>query len=106
METTWLPVVVTGNPPLPRGGHTASVVDNKLFIFGGSAYKNNTSGNKERPEGGNPLTLVQDDLHIFDLGGGQWVRAKTKGSLPSPRYAHSAVVVGKKIVTFSHSNFM
>jgi hypothetical protein len=32
---TWTALQPHGNPPEKRCGHTASVVDNKIWIFGG-----------------------------------------------------------------------
>lgn len=35
MTRTWTEVIVEGNGPTPRDGHTASALDSKLVLFGG-----------------------------------------------------------------------
>lgn len=94
------PLSYKGNPPIPRGGQTATVIDKFIFIFGGSAYniqqKQTASSNNAKQD--TPLTLVQDDLHCFDMSTSSWNRVTAKGSAPSPRYAHTAVAIGKKLL--------
>jgi len=52
-QNVWIkPKKTHGNPPMGRNGHTATLVDNKLYIIGGWL-------------GQGPLAA--DDLHILDL---------------------------------------
>jgi N-acetylneuraminic acid mutarotase len=98
----WLgPVPSTGAIPQARGGHTATAVDHKIFVFGGSAYNNKTTGAKEMM---GPLSLVQEDLHIYNIVTNTWTKVSGKGTPPSPRYAHSSTRVGKKIIIFGGFN--
>ena len=48
--------------------------------------------------------LVQDDLHVFDLLTSTWKRIYPKGNPPSPRYAHTATAIGKRIIIFGGFN--
>jgi hypothetical protein len=122
------PILVKGGtPPLPRGGHTATFIENKLFVFGGNSYKHLPTTSKETSS---LTTIVQDDLHLFDVVSSTWSKLSPKGFLvhtmlcllqtkwcdqeldvlcvlglcPSPRYAHSATAVGKKLVIFGGFN--
>lgn len=48
--------------------------------------------------------LVQDDLHVFDITTSTWLKVNAKGTPPSPRYAHSATCVGKRVIIFGGFN--
>lgn len=73
------PVAVTGAPPLPRGGHTATFIDNKLFVFGGNAYRH-AAATAQKDTNSNLTTVVQDDLHVFDILTCTWIRIAPKGT--------------------------
>lgn len=47
----WSRPLTKGKTPEPRGGHTATTIGNKLYIFAGGAHPN-----------------AFRDLHIFDMG--------------------------------------
>lgn len=49
VNQTWSQPEIKGSPPTPRDSHTCSVIDEKLYVFGGT-------------DGMNPLK----DLHILD----------------------------------------
>lgn len=86
----WARPLIEGTLPSPRGGHTATLVDDRLFIFGGHKY----GGAKEG-------FIYHNDLHVLHLKKNQWLDLpRHKGTAPKPRYGHSAVLVGKKIVVF------
>eukprot|EP01116_Phalansterium_solitarium_P003899 TRINITY_DN14736_c0_g1_i1.p1 TRINITY_DN14736_c0_g1~~TRINITY_DN14736_c0_g1_i1.p1 ORF type:complete len:616 (+),score=156.43 TRINITY_DN14736_c0_g1_i1:213-2060(+) len=98
------PLAVRGTPPLPRGGHSATFIENVMFVFGGSTYNRPNGTTKEAP-----LTQVQDDLHVFDSSSRTWSKlgptpAGFSGTPPSPRYAHTATAVGKRLVVFGGFN--
>jgi N-acetylneuraminic acid mutarotase len=85
--------------PSPRGGHTTVAIDQKIYVFGGSAFNKQTTLTKEFP-----LTIVSEDLYVYDTSNNTWTRVTTKGNPPSPRYAHSVTRVGKKLVFFGGFN--
>eukprot|EP00741_Cyanophora_paradoxa_P009104 tig00000145_g8816.t1 len=80
---TWsLPTGVGGAPPTGRYGHTATLVGNKIVIFGGSG------------------DAVYNDLHVLDLRRMAWYEAQCSGKPPSPRCGHTASLVGRRLVVF------
>ena len=54
---TWQTPVRSGNPPAVRNGHTADVIDSKIYIFGG----------------GDKAELLAD-LHVYDVADSTWVQ--------------------------------
>ena len=78
--------------PSPRGGHTASAVDSMMWVFGGYGG----IGYSRRD---------YNDVHLFDIEGGEWVKAPLiKGTPPKPRSGHSASAVDEKIFIFGGWN--
>uniref|UniRef100_A0A7S3QKW4 ACB domain-containing protein n=1 Tax=Dunaliella tertiolecta TaxID=3047 RepID=A0A7S3QKW4_DUNTE len=95
----WEVVQASGTSPSPRGGHSSSLVGNKLYIFGGEDASRRALG----------------DLHILDLPSMMWERTvgvaagkpskpqdihlvKVEGTPPSPRSAHIATVVHDRYI--------
>lgn len=95
------PLTTYGNPPAPRGGHTATFVAKKLFVFGGSAYsaKGLNPGGRE-----SPLTIVKSDLHVLDLTTMTWSIPAVQGVQPPARYAHTGTLMGNKLIIFGGFN--
>lgn len=95
------PLTTYGNPPAPRGGHTATFVGKKLFVFGGSAYsaKGLNPGGRE-----SPLTIVKSDLHVLDLATMTWSIPAVQGIQPPARYAHTGTLMGNKLIIFGGFN--
>ncbi|KAL4613155.1 hypothetical protein GN956_G23100 [Arapaima gigas] len=80
----WYQPIVEGDRPLPRFGHSTTLLSNKLVIFGGkktAAYLN--------------------DLHILDLGFMEYTAVKYEDLAPLPRGFHAAVPVGNNRVLIS-----
>lgn len=103
-------VEVNGVFPSPRGGHSASFIDHKVWIFGGSAFT-------KTPNGKDPLPVVQvllnfipnllelqDELFVFDTQSRTWSKVRGTGIPPVGRYGHSATQIGKKIIFFGGFN--
>lgn len=67
---------------MPREGHTAALVDDVMYIFGG------------RTEEGADL----GDLAAFRITSRRWYTFQNMGPSPSPRSGHSMTTVGKQIV--------
>jgi len=97
---TWTLLEPQGTPPERRCGHSASVVDSKIWVFGGrvkvkksSVFDNEGSGVQYR-----------NDLHCYDPVTNEWYRYEPRGVGPSGRALHVAVVAGRKIYIFGGAN--
>ncbi|EDO42909.1 predicted protein [Nematostella vectensis] len=70
--------------PYMRYGHSASIVDDTVYIFGG---RSDVQG-------------ACNTLYCFDTTTLTWSRPPTKGKPPAARDGHTACVIGKKIYIF------
>ncbi|XP_030575362.1 acyl-CoA-binding domain-containing protein 4 [Archocentrus centrarchus] len=80
----WYQPIVEGDRPLPRFGHTATLLSQKLIIFGGrktAAYFN--------------------DLHVLDLGFMEYTAVKSGNMPPLPRGFHAALPVSDNKILVS-----
>uniref|UniRef100_A0AAR2L9X7 Rab9 effector protein with kelch motifs n=1 Tax=Pygocentrus nattereri TaxID=42514 RepID=A0AAR2L9X7_PYGNA len=80
----WYQPIVEGDRPLPRFGHSTTLLPNKLVIFGGrktAAYLN--------------------DLHILDLGFMEYTAVKYENMPPLARGFHAALPVSDNRVLIS-----
>eukprot|EP00163_Fabomonas_tropica_P026411 TRINITY_DN483_c1_g1_i1.p1 TRINITY_DN483_c1_g1~~TRINITY_DN483_c1_g1_i1.p1 ORF type:complete len:220 (+),score=11.20 TRINITY_DN483_c1_g1_i1:262-921(+) len=81
---TWSRIQTKGVVPEGRAGHSCtSLTSTELLIFGGDT-------------GAGQL----NDVLIFDVTKSEWSRLTTKGSPPSVRNSHSAVLYGQNIFIF------
>ncbi|XP_043372183.1 uncharacterized protein LOC119858003 isoform X5 [Dermochelys coriacea] len=80
----WYQPIVEGEKPLPRLGHSATLLRNKLVIFGGQRT---------------PLYL--NDVHILDLGYMEYVPVPCLSGQPSSRCFHAAMPVSDQKVLIS-----
>jgi N-acetylneuraminic acid mutarotase len=71
--------------PVPRFGHSADAVGNKVYIFGGLD---------------STQTHCLNDLHVFDIVDRKWSRPEVHGAPPAPRAYHTTCVVGTKLFIF------
>jgi len=79
----WEKPTPTGTAPTPREGHSLTLVDRKLILFGGY-----TSAG-----------AVANDVYVYDLDGSMWVTPAVSGAFqPAPRQAHSAVRHGRNVI--------
>ncbi|KAN0045305.1 hypothetical protein ACTA71_005682 [Dictyostelium dimigraforme] len=69
--------------PNPHRAHSATLVDHRLFIFGGGDGPN-----------------YFKDLYILDTNTLTWTKPTTLGNGPGPRRAHTANLIGKLIYIF------
>ncbi|XP_041071005.1 RING finger protein B isoform X1 [Carcharodon carcharias] len=77
----WYQPIVVGERPLPRYGHSGTLLGDKLILFGGSRNR-----------------VFLNDLHVLDLGFMEYVNVQIRGS-PAPRCRHAAVpLCGNKIL--------
>ncbi|XP_014825543.1 PREDICTED: uncharacterized protein LOC106905309 isoform X1 [Poecilia mexicana] len=84
----WYQPIVEGDKPLPRFGHSATLLGRKLVIFGGqmtAAYLNDL----------HVLDLVCSDVCVFSLSEGlmEYTAVKSANMPPLPRGFHAAAPV-------------
>lgn len=68
----WSEINVSGRCPAPRFGHSATMMDDKMYVFGGV--------------GGSDGVTAFEDLWCFDVSLCTWTRL---GEGPAPRYHHA-----------------
>ncbi|XP_073507644.1 host cell factor 2 isoform X1 [Phyllobates terribilis] len=82
----------SGSLPCPRLGHSLSLHGNKCYLFGGLA--------NESEDNNNNIPRYLNDFYELELRQGSgvvgWSIPQTKGSPPTPRESHSAVIYSKK----------
>ncbi|XP_061091642.1 kelch repeat-containing protein [Conger conger] len=72
----WYQPIVNGDRPAPRSGHSACVLEGKIFMFGGW-----------------DTPVCFNDMHALDLGLMEFSPVKTSGTPPSPRSWHGCAVL-------------
>ncbi|XP_055380924.1 host cell factor 2-like [Condylostylus longicornis] len=82
-----------GEVPCPRLGHSFTLVDNRIFLFGGLANETNDPKNN--------IPRYMNDLYTLQIrnveGDGVWNIPQTHGDQPSPRESHTGVAyISKK----------
>lgn len=82
-HTQWRNPVCQGALPAGRLNHTASVIGDRMFMFGG------TDGES-----------LKNQLFVMDLSTFTWSNPETKGTPPSHRYGHSCTAVGTQLFVF------
>ena len=82
---TWSQLDCIGYIPTPREGHSAALVNDVMYIFGG------------RTEEGTDL----GDLAAFRITSRRWYTFQNMGPAPSPRSGHSMTAYGKQIVVLA-----
>jgi hypothetical protein len=83
----WEKVEVFSSKPCSRYYHGATVVDSKMYVFGG---RDNASR--------------FNDLHIFDPKTLTWSQIQTQGETPGCHSGHTCCAVGKNIYVFGGYN--
>uniref|UniRef100_UPI0037E7D7C9 rab9 effector protein with kelch motifs n=1 Tax=Semicossyphus pulcher TaxID=241346 RepID=UPI0037E7D7C9 len=80
----WYQPIVEGDRPLPRFGHSATLISHKLLIFGGRK-----------------TATYLNDLHVLDLGFMEYTAVKCGNMPPLPRGFHAAVPVADNRILIS-----
>nr|XP_009938192.1 PREDICTED: rab9 effector protein with kelch motifs-like [Opisthocomus hoazin] len=80
----WYQPISEGEKPLPRFGHSATLLKNKLLIFGGRRS-----------------SLYLSDMHILDLGFMEYTPVPLLAGQPSARCFHAALAVSDQKVLIS-----
>ena len=84
-QIAWTQLDCIGYIPAPREGHSAALVGDVMYIFGG------------RTEEGTDL----GDLAAFRITSRRWYTFQNMGPSPSPRSGHSMTSYGKQIVVLA-----
>ena len=106
-EGEWSEVKVKkGESPSPRHSHTAVVWKNSLFIFGGALEKGALDNTLYSFNFGTNIPLPSSSFHTklparfwFSVQR-TWKKVSVKGTPPSGRWGHSAVVFGSSMFIF------
>ncbi|ROL51931.1 RING finger protein B [Anabarilius grahami] len=80
----WYQPIVEGDRPLPRFGHSTTLLSNKMIIFGGRK-----------------TATYLNDLHILDLGFMEYTAVKYENMPPLARGFHAALPVSDNRVLIS-----
>ena len=88
---SWMNLKTRGDVPSPRDRHSLSVIDNQIYIFGGSS----SSG-----KGGEEFL---NDLYVHDPKTSTWtqIHFAADSPRPEPRYEHCAAAMGNYLVVSS-----
>ncbi len=81
-------IVTDGDSPSARGGHSAAMAEDQVIIFGGSRY---TSGGR---------FAYFNDTFTLDTEHHLWHKVACSGEAPTPRYGHSAELIGSRMFVF------
>jgi len=81
--------LIEGVPPCPRGGHSATLSGASIVIFGGHYYAGKTVG-----------YVYLNDTYVLDVNANRWHKPKISGTPPGPRYNHTAILAGSRIIVF------
>ncbi|XP_041327920.1 rab9 effector protein with kelch motifs-like [Pyrgilauda ruficollis] len=83
-DEIWYQPISEGEKPLPRLGHSATLLKNKLVIFGGQR-----------------TSVYFSDMHILDLGFMEYTSVPLLAGQPSARCFHAALAVSDQKVLIS-----
>ncbi|XP_052770249.1 uncharacterized protein LOC128209997 [Mya arenaria] len=78
---SWYSPIVSGEKPIPRSGHSATLLNDQLVVFGGW-----------------DAPISYSDLHILDMSIVEWTQPKVSGSPPSPRSWHASCALSNNRV--------
>ena len=91
----WTLLECEGSPPIYRDFHTATAIDNKMFVFGGRSYNGNDFTQTE---------LYCDRLFYLDLISLRWVQPEIQDPKPMSRRSHSALNLDGGLLIFGGYN--
>lgn len=84
-ELMWSSPKVSGMSPFAKDGHSACVIKNKMYIFGGFEYFSDQ---------------YSHDVYCLDFDSMIWTYIAATGPIPSPRDFHTAVPVDDRMYIF------
>ncbi|KAG8578338.1 hypothetical protein GDO81_010458 [Engystomops pustulosus] len=100
---TWSSPGAKGAFPLPRSLHTANIIGNRMYIFGGWVPK---MSEDDSPSSQETHWKCTNSFSFLDLDSMEWKALMTDSSedrrdWPGPRAGHCAVTVGKRLYIWS-----
>ncbi|KAK3778992.1 hypothetical protein RRG08_034250 [Elysia crispata] len=87
VDQSWYKPIVMGEKPRPRSGHSATLINDMLVIFGGWDFP-----------------YCYNDLFVLDLTTVEWSEPKILGKPPKPRSWHASVAVANNRI-FVHGGY-
>jgi N-acetylneuraminic acid mutarotase len=84
---TWTMLAPTGTGPSPRSSHSAVVIQNRMYVFGGEDSVNSN----------------HNDLYVYDpstSASGSWTALSPTGTVPMVRFDHAAAAVSDKMYIY------
>lgn len=90
MSLEWTELAVTGSVPPPRCGHSATMIEKRLLIFGGRGGAGPIMGDLWALKG-----ITEEDNEAPG-----WTQLKLPGQSPSPRCGHSVTSGGPYLLLF------
>lgn len=82
LQSRWSQMRTTGSPPVWRDFHTAVIIDEKMYVFGGRS--------DQMGQFHSTKDVYCDRLKVLDLNSGEWSDPIVKGTKPGGRRSHSA----------------
>ena len=82
-RVSWRTLQTTGELPPGRDGHTATAVDDRMYVFGGASSQGKLN-----------------DVRVLDLHTLRWSVPRSVGGPPGPRWGHSATLIAQQIYIF------
>jgi len=92
---TWTHVLTHGMPPVWRDFHSASCLNNRLYIFGGRSDRDGPIHTRHE--------VYDNRLNYFDIERSTWVDTMARNP-PIGRRSHSSFVYGDKVYIFGGYN--
>ena len=79
----WRALQTRGDLPPGRDGHSATAMEDKLYVFGGADSQGKLN-----------------DVRVLDLHSLRWSRPRSVGGPPQPRWGHSATLISQQVYMF------
>ncbi|KAF5729427.1 hypothetical protein HS088_TW21G01592 [Tripterygium wilfordii] len=90
MSLEWMELAVSGTLPPPRCGHTATMVEKRLLVYGGRGGGGPIMGDLWALKG-----LIEEEIETPG-----WTQLKLPGQSPSPRCGHTVTSGGHYLLLF------
>lgn len=99
LETmTWSHILTTETPPSYRDFHTATILNDRMYVFGGRGDRHSPYHTQEE--------IYCPQIVYLDLKTRVWHTPNTTGTIPVGRRSHSAFVYNEKLYIFGGYNSM
>lgn len=92
----WRFIETTGQPPSYRDFHTATILNNRMYIFGGRGDRHSPYHSQEE--------IYCPQIVYLDLVTRRWMTPNTTGTVPVGRRSHSAFVYNDLLYIFGGYN--